>query len=89
MNRPHDSLASRPVAESGPPPAIAVVRTVADAASVDVDELEPLEESMPVDALNGIVDDAGVELSFDYAGYEVDLTPEQVAVYAPGAGGGI
>lgn len=87
MKRPHNSITSRPVPDDGPSPAITVVQTVAEAASVDEDELEPLEDAMPVDALNGIIDDPGVHLSFDYAGYVVDLTPQRVEVYAPGTDG--
>ena len=86
MKRPREHVTSTPLEDEGGPPAVAVVQTVAEAASVDVNDLEPLEHVLPVDALNRLVSESATQLQFDYEGYAVDVTDDRVAVYPQGSG---
>lgn len=84
MKRPSEHVTSTPLEHEAGPPAVTVVQTVAEAASVDVSELEPLEHVLPVDALNRLVTESATQLQFDYEGYAVDVTDDRVAVYPSG-----
>ena len=57
---------------------------MADAANADVEDLDPLETVVPVDALNRVATTDGMRLDFEYEGYVVDIEGgDAVAVHAP------
>ena len=71
-------------------PAVSIVSAVADAANADVDDLDPLETVVPVDALNRLAAPDGMRLDFEYEGYVVDVEGgDAVAVHAPAAETGL
>lgn len=81
MKRPREHVTSTSFDDEAGPPAVTVVQTVAEAASVDVNDLEPLEHVLPVDALNRLASESAAQLQFDYEGYAVDVTDDRVTVY--------
>jgi hypothetical protein len=81
MKRTRKHVTSASFENEVEPPAVTVVQTVAEAASVDERDLEPLEHVLPVDALNRLVSESDAHLEFDYEGYAVDVTDDGVTVY--------
>ena len=73
MNQSPNRGVRKSLNDDGVPPAVSIVRTVADVAGVNVSELEPLEESVPADALNSVARSDGTQLYFEYEGYDVTL----------------
>lgn len=81
MKRTREHVTSTSFESEAEPPAVTVVQTVAEAASVDERDLEPLEHVLPVDALNRLVSESDAQLQFDYEGYAIDVADDEVTVY--------
>ena len=63
------------------PPSYYVIKAVADAENTSIDDLPPLYETMDGDAIDKVVQAGANRLSFDYAGYTVEIHgPEDVTV---------
>lgn len=66
-------------------PSMAVINAVAEAADRPLTEIEPLAETIDPDGLNAVLSpdgatDTPVTISFEYCGYHVSVTTEEVLI---------
>ncbi|WP_312910485.1 HalOD1 output domain-containing protein [Natronosalvus caseinilyticus] len=65
----------------GESPTLAVVQAVAAAAGRQPEDLEPLYDFVDGDALNEVLEGGDdVRVRFEFAGFDVDVTPEEVCL---------
>lgn len=58
---------------AGESASIQVVEAIAEAENLDMTDLPPLFEAIDSEALDAVVEDGGATVSFQYAGYTVEV----------------